>query len=86
MLPDIKYEIVRNIGVLSVTKSGWKKEVKIIKWISNNKENIPKIDIRDWSPDGTKMGKGITLDREEAAKLIDLLKEAGIQLSEIIRY
>ena len=29
----------------------------------------PKYDIREWSPDGEKMGKGITLSDEEVAIL-----------------
>ena len=33
----------------------------------------PKIDIRDWSPDHSKMGKGITLTAEEIEKLKELL-------------
>jgi hypothetical protein len=75
---EIKYEIVKKVGVISETKSGWRKEVNIIKWTGNNKENSPKFDIRDWSPDGKKMGKGITLDNEEAKKLVELLKDLQI--------
>lgn len=78
MPPEIKYEIIRKVGILSETKSGWKKEVNVIKWTGNNKENDPKFDIRDWSPDGKKMGKGITLDKAEADKLIELLKDAQL--------
>ena len=33
----------------------------------------PKIDIRDWSPDHSKMGKGITLSADEIEKLKELL-------------
>ena len=29
----------------------------------------PKYDIRDWSPDGTRMGKGISLSHDELAIL-----------------
>ena len=32
-----------------------------------------KYDIRDWAPDHEKMGKGITLTEEEAARLKELL-------------
>ena len=39
----------------------------------NNAE--PKYDIRDWSPDGTKTSKGITLNNEEVQLLFDLLKD-----------
>ena len=36
----------------------------------------PKLDIRDWSPDHEKMGKGITLTKDEAEKLAELIKIA----------
>ena len=35
----------------------------------------PKYDIRDWSPDDEKMGKGITLTEEEARNLLGLLEK-----------
>ena len=66
---DFTYEIKEELGVLSTAKSGWQKELNLIAW--NGKE--PKYDIRDWAPDHEKMGKGITLTEEEAAKLRELL-------------
>ena len=68
-MPDIKYEIVRKIGVLSKATSGWGKELNLISW--NDRE--PKYDIRDWSADAQKMGKGVTLSKEELLALRDLL-------------
>lgn len=68
-MDDVKYEIVENLGVLSETSKGWKKEVNRISW--NGKD--PKIDIRDWAPDHSKMGKGITLTDGESEKLKELL-------------
>lgn len=65
----ISYEIEESVGVISETKSGWTKELKKISW--NNRE--AKYDLRDWAPDGEKMGKGITLSDEELIKLRDLL-------------
>ena len=73
-MPDIKYEIVRKIGSLSRAGSGWTKELNLISW--NDRE--PKYDIRDWSADGTKMGKGVTLTREELLALRDMLN--GMEL------
>lgn len=35
--------------------------------------NEPKYDIRSWSPDDTKMGKGVTLTEEVVIALADLL-------------
>lgn len=64
-MAEIQYEIIKHLGVLSESSKGWKKELNLVSW--NNNE--PKYDIREWSPDHTKMGKGITLSQEEWAKL-----------------
>ncbi|MEW5941039.1 MAG: YdbC family protein [Chloroflexota bacterium] len=68
-MSDIKYEIVDSVGVLSTTSSGWAKELNLVSW--NDRE--PKYDIRDWSGDHGKMGKGVTLTKEELTALRDLL-------------
>jgi hypothetical protein len=68
-MPEISYDILKSYGVLSEEKSQWKKEVNLVSWNGRN----PKIDIRDWAPGHEKMGKGITLTREEAAKLLECL-------------
>ena len=68
---DLKYEIIEQYGVISEKSKGWKREINKISW--NDAE--PKFDIRDWSPDHEKMGKGITLTEEELLNLIDLVKE-----------
>ena len=65
MPTEFKYEIVENIALLSESSKGWKKELNLVSW--NGRD--PKYDIREWSPDGSKMGKGITLSAEEAAVL-----------------
>lgn len=68
-MSEIKYEIIKNIGVLSKSASGWAKEINLISW--NDRE--PKYDIRDWSPDREKMGKGATLSKEELLALKEIL-------------
>ncbi len=68
---DIKYQIIQKVGVLSKSASGWAKELNLMSW--NDRE--PKYDIREWSADGTKMGKGVTLSREELIALKELLNE-----------
>jgi len=65
----ITFEIVENIGIISSSPNGWNKEVNIVSW--NN--NSPKLDIRDWSPDHTRMSKGISLKNEEVYLLKELL-------------
>jgi len=69
-MPDIKYEITKHIGVLSESTKGWKKELNLISW--NDRE--PKYDIREWSPEHEKMGKGITLSDEELSVLMHLIE------------
>lgn len=73
-MTEIKYEIIKNIAVLSSSASGWSKELNLISW--NDRE--PKYDLRDWSADHTKMGKGVTLTKEELLALKELLN--GIDL------
>jgi hypothetical protein len=68
-MSEIKYEIIKKVGVLSTSASGWAKELNIISW--NDRD--PKYDLRDWSGDGSKMGKGVTLSREELLALRELL-------------
>lgn len=66
MKDEIKYEITQSIAVLSTSAKGWTRELNLVSW--NDKD--PKYDIRDWSPDHMKMGKGITLSSDELAALI----------------
>lgn len=69
MAKDFEFDIVEHIGVLAEKTKGWKREVNLISWGGAE----PKIDIRDWSPDHTKMGKGISLSRDEIEKLKELV-------------
>ena len=60
---------MKKIGVLSKAGSGWSKELNLVSW--NDRE--AKYDIRDWSADGAKMGKGVTLSKDELSALRELL-------------
>lgn len=66
---ELKYEIINQIGVISTSTSGWNTELNRISWNGNE----PKYDLRSWSPDHSKMGKGITLSEEEVIALAELL-------------
>ncbi|CYX57519.1 YdbC family protein [Streptococcus suis] len=68
---EIQYEIVKEIAVLSTGDSGYTKEINLISW--NGKE--PKYDIRSFSPNREKCGKGITLNADEAAALFKALQK-----------
>lgn len=70
-MADFKYEILDNVGVFFNSKNGWTKEINIISW--NGAEG--KVDIRSWSPDHSRMGKGISLTIEEFKALKELMNE-----------
>ena len=73
-MADIKYEIIEEIGKLSESGTSWGKELNLISW--NDREG--KYDLRDWAPEHAKMGKGITLTKEELKALKDILN--GLEL------
>lgn len=57
-MAEIKFEIKETIGVLSESAKGWTKELSLVSW----NDNAPRYDIREWSPDHAKMGKGVILE------------------------
>lgn len=61
MAAKITYTIQKELGDLSIAPNGWKKQEKF--------------DLRSWNEDHTAMTKGITLTKEEALKLRDILNE-----------
>lgn len=73
-MADIKFVIKEELGVLSESTKGWKKELNLVSW--NGAE--PKYDLRDWAPEHKKMGKGITLTSAEAKSLYKILDKLGI--------
>lgn len=60
-MAEFKYEIIETVAVLSVGNKGWQKELNLVSW--NGRE--PVYDIRDWSEDHLKMGKGMTFKLPE---------------------
>lgn len=75
---DLQFEIINHIGILSTSPSGWTTELNRISW--NGKE--PRYDLRAWSPDHTKMGKGITLSEDDIIALSEILKKEVAFLKE----
>ena len=71
-MEDFQFEVIKQFGVISEGKGGWKKELNLVSWNGR----APKLDIRDWAPEHKKMGKGLTLTNEEAAKLVELIPTA----------
>lgn len=60
---------MENHGIISEGAKGWKKELNLISW--NDRE--PKFDLRDWDAEHEKMGKGVTLTKEELIQLREIL-------------
>lgn len=70
-MTEINYEIIKKIGVLSTSASGWTKELNLVSW----NEAEPKYDLRSWSADRSRRGKGVTLSAEELLALKAYLNE-----------
>ena len=68
---EISFEIVEHIGVLSTGSKGWNKELNLVSW--NGRE--PKYDLREWYSEHDKMGKGVTLSKEELEALKGILEK-----------
>ncbi len=68
-MAGITFEIKKHIGVINESAKGWTKELNLVSWNGG----APKYDIREWSPEHDKMGKGVTFTEEEIAKLRELL-------------
>lgn len=65
-MADFTFTIEEHLITLSENDKGWTKELNRVSF-----NGAPaKWDIRTWSPDHTKMGKGITLTNEEFNLLV----------------
>jgi len=74
MADDFSFQIVESLGTFSKSESGWTTELNLVSWGGRD----PKYDIRSWSPDHNKMGKGVTLTKEELIELKNLLSNTEI--------
>ncbi len=74
-MAELKFEITEHLGVLSENAKGWTKELNKVSW----NERPAKYDLREWSPDHTRMGKGITLTDEDVEMLRKILNGEEIE-------
>ena len=74
-MAELKFEIKETLGILSENAKGWTKELNLISW----NDSDPKYDIREWNPDHTRMGKGVTLSTEEFENLRKLINGEEIE-------
>ena len=70
-MADLKYEIKKNIGVVSVAPTGWQTELYLVSWGGANQ----KYDLRSWSPNHEKPSKGLTLTADELVILHRIIDE-----------
>lgn len=76
MANNVTWDIKEHLGVIYSTirgrreGDGWTKEVNIVSWNGG----IAKVDIRDWSEDHERCGRGITLTKEEAKEVMEILQ------------
>lgn len=69
MKKEFKFEILAELGVISESNKGWRKELNVVSFNGN----APKYDLREWAPNHEKMGKGITLTETELEALKKIL-------------
>lgn len=74
-MPEIKFEIKQSLGILSEGAKNWSKEVNIVSW----NDRKPKLDIREWDENHERMGKGITLNKEELLRLKQILLDLNTE-------
>ena len=73
-MAELKFEITENLGTIGEGSKGWKKELNLVSW----NDRKAKADIRDWDESHQKMGKGLTLTKEELKSLKSLLNSIDI--------
>ena len=69
MTENFSFEFTDEHKLISSGTNGWKLELNKISWNGR----APKYDIRSWSEDHKKMGKGVTLTEDELKNLKNLL-------------
>lgn len=75
MTEDFSFTIEKNLGTVADGKGGWTLELNLVSWGGRP----AKYDLRSWSPDHQKMGKGSTFSKEELSALKDLLNSIDIE-------
>lgn len=71
MADDFSFNIEQNLGIISQGKAGWNLELNLVSWGGRP----AKYDLRSWSPNHEKMGKGSTFTKDELKSLKELLNK-----------
>lgn len=80
-MPEITKEIIESFAILSMNSKSWTKEFNLVSW--NGRE--ARFDIREWSPDKSRSGKGITLSSEELVMLADAVSHIDIEKYQMVK-
>ncbi|HEO7897819.1 TPA: hypothetical protein VBN11_002076 [Streptococcus agalactiae] len=70
----VRFKVVEHIATLSSNEAGWRKELNRVSW--NDAE--PKYDIRSWKNDHSRVGKGVTLFKDEMKVLADAIRQINL--------
>jgi len=81
---DFTYEIKKTLATVKSDSDGWNLELNLISWSGRK----PSYDLRKWSDNHEKMGKGVAMSEDEVillfSKAKDILKEiTGEDVTEV---
>ena len=76
----ITYKVEKREGVISTMSNGWKKELNKVAW----NDGEAKFEIRSWSKDHQRMGKGISFTEEELVTLANILAKMDCVKGKIV--
>lgn len=79
---EIAYKVHNHCGVLKHGTKGWSRQVNLVQWT----DTPVLLDVRDWNYDQTKYTKGITMTRDEAVRLRDILISMNLGDAEQLPY
>lgn len=65
----ITYKVEHKEGIISRMSNGWQKELNKVSW----NDGEAKFEIRSWSKDHQRMGKGVSFTEEELVSLANIL-------------
>lgn len=74
MADEFSFKINKHLGVIG-QKNTWTTELNLVSWAGKPE----KYDIRSWSNDHEKMGKGSTFTKEELIALKNLLNTLNLE-------
>ena len=76
----ITYKVESKEGIISTMSNGWKKELNKVSW----NDGEAKFEIRSWSKDHQRMGKGISFTEEELVTLANILAKMDCVKGKIV--